>query len=58
MSVLVDGISKKDPQILYGYSEHNKIVNFAGTPDLVGTIVKVKITKARTFMLMGELIKD
>lgn len=58
VSVLVDGISKKDPHILYGYSEHNKIVNFAGTSDLVGTIVKVKITKARTFMLMGELIKD
>ena len=54
--VLVDGISKKDPSILYGYSEHNKIVNFKGSNDLVGQIVKVKITKARSFMLEGEQI--
>ena len=54
--VLVDGVSKKDNTILYGYSEHNKIVNFKGNNELIGKIVKVKITNARSFMLEGEII--
>ncbi len=55
VEVLVDGFSKKDDSILAGYSEHNKLVNFKGDESLIGKIVKVKITEARTWFLIGEL---
>ena len=53
VKVLVDGKSIKDPNILTGYTEHNKVVNFPGTEDLIGKIVNVKIEKAYTWHLRG-----
>ncbi|KRN50795.1 MiaB family RNA modification protein [Kandleria vitulina DSM 20405] len=52
--VLVDGPSKKNPDILSGYTETNKLVNFKGNPEHIGTIVPVKITEAKTWTLEGE----
>jgi tRNA-2-methylthio-N6-dimethylallyladenosine synthase len=52
--VLVDGPSKHDPDVLAGYTEHNKLVNFQGDPSIIGTIVPVRITKALTWHLQGE----
>ncbi len=54
VEVLVDGFSKKDDSILAGYSAHNKLVNFKGDESMIGKIVKVKITEARTWFLLGE----
>ena len=54
VKVLVDGESKNDPSILAGYSEHNKLVNFKGDKSLIGQIVNVKITEAKTWFLLGE----
>src|SRR5690606_32944632 len=53
VKVLVDGKSIKDPNILTGYTEHNKVVNFQETEDLIGKIVNVKIEKAYTWHLRG-----
>ena len=54
VEVLVDGFSKKDDSILAGYSAHNKLVNFKGDESMIGKIVKVKVTEARTWFLLGE----
>ncbi len=53
--VLVDEISKNNPEFLQGYSEHNKLVNFKGDPSLIGKIVPVLITEAKTWFLIGKL---
>jgi tRNA-2-methylthio-N6-dimethylallyladenosine synthase len=53
--VLVDGISKKNDNVLSGYSEENKVVNFKGPLSLIGKIVPVKITNVKSFSLEGEL---
>ena len=53
--VLVEGKSKTDPQMLTGRNFANKIVNFKGEENLKGTFVDVKITKAQTWILYGEL---
>lgn len=53
--VLVEGMSKEEG-ILISRNEANKIVNFAGSESLVGKIVKVKITRAQTWILLGELV--
>ena len=57
LEVFVEGVSEKDPNILTGYTEHNKLVNFEGNQELIGTIQKVKITKAFTWHLRGELVE-
>ena len=54
VKVLVEGPSKKNPEILSGYTEDMKLVNFKGDISKVGQIVNVKITKAKTFTLEGE----
>jgi tRNA-2-methylthio-N6-dimethylallyladenosine synthase len=55
VKVLVDGVSKYDDTVLAGYTEHNKLINFKGHPSLIGSIVDVKVTLAKTWFLMGEL---
>ena len=57
IKVLVDGTSKHDDRILAGYSEHNKLVNFKGSKTLIGQIVDVKVTIARTWFLIGEAVE-
>lgn len=57
-NVLVDGRSKTNKSVLTGYTEHNKLVNFKGDESLIGKIVSVKITDARTWSLVGELNND
>ena len=56
VEVLVDGPSKKDSNILSGYTKHNKLVNFNGKKSLIGQRVSVKIKEVKTWSLQGELI--
>ena len=57
VKVLVDGTSKNDSNILCGYSEHNKLVNFKGDKNHIGSIVNVKIIEAKTWFLIGEEVE-
>ncbi len=52
VKVLIDGIDPKDNS-LFGYTETNKLVNFSGSKDLIGQIIEVKITDAKTWSLEG-----
>ena len=54
--VLVEGESNKK-NMMFGYTETNKLVNFKGTSDLIGKIVNVKILDAKSFSLDGELVE-
>ena len=56
VKVLVDGASKKNPEVFSGYTETNKLVNFRRTTAQSGDIVSVKITACKTFSLDGEQI--
>ena len=56
VSVLVDGVSKNNEEMLAGRTEGNKIVNFRAKAAQPGQIVPVKITKAQTWALIGEEI--
>jgi len=58
VKVLVEGESKKDPDVLAGYTEKNKVVNFKGPKSLIGKIVDVQITETRTWSLNGELVEQ
>ena len=57
VKVLVEGVSKRNDNILTGYSESQKLVNFKGNPEHIGKIVNVLITKAKTFTIEGEEVE-
>lgn len=58
VKVLVEGESKKNPEILAGYTEKSKLVNFKGPKTAIGEIVEVEITKANTWSLNGIMIES
>ena len=53
--VLVDGPSKRNSKTYGGRTESFKLVNFKGSPDMIGNVVDVRITDAGTFSLEGEV---
>ncbi|KYK75336.1 tRNA (N6-isopentenyl adenosine(37)-C2)-methylthiotransferase MiaB [Aggregatibacter actinomycetemcomitans] len=55
--VLVEGPSKKDIMELTGRTETNRIVNFQGTPDMIGKFVDIKITDVFTNSLRGDVVR-
>ena len=58
VEVLVDGESKKNPDILAGYTRRSKLVNFKAPKTAIGKIVKVKITDAKSWSLDGEMVGE
>lgn len=55
LKVLVEGESSKE-NMYYGYSETNKLINFAGDNIKLGDIVDVEIVSAKTWSLDGRTI--
>ncbi len=54
--VLVEGPSRRDPTEMMGRTENNRIVNFKGSPRLIGQLVDVTIDTVHTNSLRGEII--
>jgi len=57
VEVLVQGESKKNPDVLTGYTRGNKVVHFKGPKSLIGELVDVRIVNAKTWTLDGELVE-
>ncbi|MGL4735129.1 MAG: tRNA (N6-isopentenyl adenosine(37)-C2)-methylthiotransferase MiaB [Enterovibrio sp.] len=55
--ILVEGPSKKDLMELRGRTENNRVVNFAGEPELIGQFVDVKIVEVFPNSLRGEVLR-
>jgi len=55
VSVLVEGLSARSADDLTGHTTCNKVVNFRGSSTLVGSIVNVGISEAKTNSLYGTL---
>ncbi|MBQ4109772.1 MAG: tRNA (N6-isopentenyl adenosine(37)-C2)-methylthiotransferase MiaB [Clostridia bacterium] len=54
--ILVDGVSKNNPEMMAGRTRTNKIVNFTSKGAKQGDLVNVKVTKSQTWALIGEEI--
>ena len=54
--VLVENISRKSELELAGRTENNRVVNFAGSPGMLGRYVDVKILSGTLHTLRGELV--
>lgn len=55
-TILVDGVSKNDENMLSGRCDSSKIVNFKGDKSLIGKYINVRITEGHTWSLNGELV--
>ena len=58
VEVLILGDSEKDSNKVYGYTDTMKLVNVNGPKDIIGKIVRVKITDAKSFSLDGDYIEE
>ncbi|MCR8642108.1 tRNA (N6-isopentenyl adenosine(37)-C2)-methylthiotransferase MiaB [Paenibacillus sp. N1-5-1-14] len=57
MEVLVEGESKNDVNVLSARTRTNKLIHFTGSRELVGKIVYLQVTDAKTWFLRGELVE-
>ncbi|HET7657612.1 MAG TPA: tRNA (N6-isopentenyl adenosine(37)-C2)-methylthiotransferase MiaB, partial [Bacillales bacterium] len=55
VEVLVEGESKKNAEVLSGHTRTNKVVNFRGPKSLIGELIPVRVTNAKTWTLDGEM---
>lgn len=53
--ILVEGISRKNIMELYGRTENNRIVNFEGSPEMIGGLIDVKITNVYKNSLRAQI---
>jgi len=56
LEVLVEGISKNNPEILTGRTRGYKLVHFKGGKRNIGQLVNVRITGHNSFALEGEIV--
>lgn len=56
VEVLVEGASKRNEEVLSGYTRKSKLVNFKAPQSVIGKLVHVKITEAKTWSLDGEFL--
>ncbi|MBE7526550.1 MAG: tRNA (N6-isopentenyl adenosine(37)-C2)-methylthiotransferase MiaB [Burkholderiales bacterium] len=54
--ILVEGPSKKDPGELYGRTDNNRVVNFAGRAKLIGNFIDIRITAVSSHTLRGQIL--
>ncbi|MBU9722666.1 MULTISPECIES: tRNA (N6-isopentenyl adenosine(37)-C2)-methylthiotransferase MiaB [Bacillaceae] len=57
VEVLVEGESKKNPDVLAGRTRTNKLVNFEAPKSCIGKLVHVKITDAKSWSLNGQVVE-
>lgn len=55
-SVLVERLSRNSFSEVAGRTENNRVVNFEGSPELIGQFVDVEVTEALTNSLRGVLV--
>lgn len=56
LEVLVEKVSKKNPEELQGRTRTNKIVVFKGKKELIGTLIGVKIVASGCWALRGKIL--
>ena len=54
--VLVEGVSKKSPDEMFGRSSQNKVIVFPSTSTRIGEFVQVKVKDCTSATLIGELV--
>ncbi len=54
--ILVEEINEQNNSLLTGRLSNNILVHFKGTPDMIGSIINVKLKECKGFYYLGELV--
>lgn len=54
--ILVEGVSKKNTDEIFGRTDNNRVVNFSGEKGLIGHFINIRITDALPHSLRGEVV--
>jgi tRNA-2-methylthio-N6-dimethylallyladenosine synthase len=57
VDVLIDGESKKNPDVLAGYTSKSKLVNVKAPKSAIGKIIPVKIIETKSWSMDGEAVE-
>lgn len=57
VEVLAEGFSARSVSDLTGHTTCNKVVNFGGDGELIGKILKVRVTEAKAHSLFGQILQ-
>ena len=52
----MEGLDEQDEKLLTGRLSNNLLVHFPGDKSLIGTFQNVKLTEAKGFYYLGELV--
>jgi tRNA-2-methylthio-N6-dimethylallyladenosine synthase len=58
VEVLTEGFSARSETDLKGHTTCNKVINFSGGAELVGKILKVRVTQAKAHSLFGQILQE
>jgi tRNA-2-methylthio-N6-dimethylallyladenosine synthase len=58
VEVLVEGFSVRSGSDLTGHTTCNKVVNFGAGAELIGKVVRVRVTEAKAHSLFGEVLQE
>ncbi|WFR60011.1 tRNA (N6-isopentenyl adenosine(37)-C2)-methylthiotransferase MiaB [Anaerocolumna sp. AGMB13025] len=53
--VLVEEVNEQNNTLLTGRLSNNILVHFTGTPDMIGSLIPVKLTECKGFYYIGEV---
>ncbi len=56
--VLVEEVNEQNDSLLTGRLSNNMLVHFTGSPDIIGSIIKVRLTKCKGFYYLGEILES
>jgi len=56
--VLVENVNDHDDSLMTGRMSNNTLVHFPGAENLIGSMIKVKITECHGFYFFGEIVGD
>ncbi|BCJ95325.1 tRNA-2-methylthio-N(6)-dimethylallyladenosine synthase [Anaerocolumna cellulosilytica] len=54
--VLVEEVNQQNDKLMTGRLSNNVLVHFEGSPDMIGSIVKVSLKECKGFYYIGELV--
>ena len=56
VEVLAEGFSARSERDLAGHTTCNKVVNFGASAELIGKVVRVRVTEAKAHSLFGQIL--
>jgi tRNA-2-methylthio-N6-dimethylallyladenosine synthase len=58
VEVLAEGFSVRSGNDLTGHTTCNKVINFGGSTEFIGKVLKVRVTEAKAHSLFGEILQQ